>query len=186
MKIEQGKFKGMFEITPIPHLDSRGFLMRMYDQETFNRAGIDRRWVQESWSHTQRSFTLRGLHVQLPPHTETKLISIVRGEMKWIVVDVRKGSDTFGQWDSVLLSSDQGNSLFVEAGFAHGCLSISDNCDLLIKSDTKFIEGKGTGIVWDDASLDINWGVGEMIPLMSERDRCYSDFESFRKEYGGL
>ena len=186
MKIQEMKLSGAFEITPTLHVDSRGFLARTYDQDTFKNEKIDRRWVQESWSHTENKFTVRGLHVQFSPYTETKLVSIINGKMMWVIVDVRKGSDTFGKWDSVLLSSEERNSLFVERGFAHGCLSLTDNCDLLLKSDCEFIEGKGTGILWNDPIIGINWGETHKTPIISERDQSYQSFDKFVMKYSGI
>ena len=186
MNIQEMKLSGAFEITPTLHLDSRGFLARTYDQGIFNNTKIDRHWVQESWSHTEHKFTVRGLHVQFKPYTETKLVSIINGKMMWVIVDVRKGSGTFGKWDSVLLSSEERNSLFVEAGFAHGCLSLSDNCDLIIKSDCEFIEGKGTGILWNDPIIGINWGVMDKTHIISERDQSYQSFDKFVMKYSGI
>ncbi|MEO1944173.1 MAG: dTDP-4-dehydrorhamnose 3,5-epimerase family protein [Candidatus Thioglobus sp.] len=184
MNIKQRKLKGFFEISSTALVDSRGFLARTYDQKEFDLKKIDRHWVQESLSHTDRRSTVRGLHVQFSPYTETKLISIYKGKMMWVVVDVRKDSSTFGQWDSVILSDEKHNSLFVESGFAHGCLSLSDNCDLIIKSDRAFIEGKGVGIKWNDPVIGIDWGLHDKLPIISDRDSNYLSFNDFVHNHG--
>ena len=186
MRLQERKLKGLYEITLTPHLDSRGFWMRTFDRDILKSAGIERDWVQDSQTHTAKAHTLRGLHVQLPPYQEGKLISLIRGKMKWVVVDLRRGTDTFGRWDSVILSDDLHNSLYVERGFAHGCISLSDNCDLVIKADQRFTESHGAGIAWNDPELGIDWGIGDAAPIMSERDKSYPSFEGFRKSHGGL
>ena len=186
MILRERKLKGVVEISLEPHVDFRGFLVRTYDCDILKNWGIEQEWVQESLSHTSKASTVRGLHIQLAPYKEAKLISVVRGKMRWVVVDLRKDSHTFGHWDSVILSADRFNSLFVENGFAHGCISLSDGCDLVIKADQKFVENSGTGIVWNDSALGIDWGIGDIHPIMSERDKNHPTFESFLKNYGSL
>ena len=186
MEITERKLKGVFEILRTPFIDNRGFLVRTVDCEAFEKAEINSKWVQESHSHTEKKYTLRGLHVSLPPFVEGKLITPIRGEMLWVAVDLRKNSETFGQWDSIVLSDSVYNSLYVQRGFAHGCMSLSDNCDLVIKSDNYFSEDHGTGIIWNDKELNIDWQIIDIIPFMSERDSQYQTFEEFRKSYGGI
>ena len=185
MKIKERRLRGVFEIVSSPHVDFRGFLARTYEQEMLKALGVDWECVEESLSHTNLVRTVRGLHVQLPPFSEGKLISIIRGKMRWVVVDLRRGSETFGQWDSVLLCDTQYNALYVERGFAHGCLSLSDDCDLILKADQKFASDHGAGIIWNDATLGIDWELGNASPLISERDSNYPSFESFLKTYLG-
>lgn len=186
MIVTPRRIPGVFELSADVHRDFRGFLVRTYEKEALALAKIGWGVVQESWSHTEKAGTLRGLHFQFPPHAEAKVITPVRGTMRWVVVDLRKGSPHFGQSDSVLLSAERHMSLAVESGFAHGCISESDDCDLIIKSDQQFGVAKGTGIRWDDPTLGIDWGLQGKSPKMSERDAAYENFEAFMRQYAAI
>lgn len=186
MEIKNKKLTGFLEIIPEAYRDTRGFLVRLYDKEVFKGFGIDRNWVQESHSHTKKKYTLRGLHIQLPPFLEGKLISAIRGKILWVVVDLRKNSKTFGHWDSAILSEKLKNIIYVPRGFAHGCLSLTGNSDLVIKSDNYFSANQGTGIIWSDKDLNINWQLGKNLPFISERDKNYLTFKEFKKKYGAI
>ena len=187
MKKINKKLDGVIEIIPEPHKDSRGFLVRCYDKKIFKGFGINTKWVQESHSHTYKKYTLRGLHVSLPPHLEAKLIRAIKGEVLWVVVDLRKDSPTFGKYHPIILSDKLKNLLYVKRGFAHGCISLTDNCDLIVKSDNYYSPKIGTGIKWDDPELDIDWNLnGESPYLISERDKNYPTFKKFKEKYGGF
>lgn len=186
MEIRGKKLPGVYEIMSEPFKDIRGFLLRTFDQYEFEKAGINMHWLQESHSHTIKRYTLRGLHVSLPPYVEGKIITPVSGEMLWVVVDVRKDSNTFGQWDSTVLSVSNHTSLYVTRGFAHGCISLSDNCNLIIKSDNVYSENYGTGIIWNDKDLNINWCLQSNTPLVSESHKQYKTFKEFREKYGAI
>ena len=103
--------------------------------------------------------------------------------MLWVIVDLRKGSPTFGQHVTFEISKDMTESIYVPKGCAHGCLSLSDDCELIIKSNAFFVEGNGTGIKWDDSQLGIDWGVHKNELTILERDRDYLSFQSFLDEY---
>ncbi|MBU0535720.1 MAG: dTDP-4-dehydrorhamnose 3,5-epimerase [Nanoarchaeota archaeon] len=184
MEFIKKNLKGFIEIIPEAHEDNRGFLARLYDQKTFKENDINNRWIQDSHSHTSKKGTLRGLHIQTNPFSEAKLIRAIKGRMKWIVVDLRKDSKTFGKWESVELSEEKKNMIFVSRGFGHGCVSMTDDCDLVIKSDNLFSPEHGAGIIWNDPELGINWGIKE--PFMSERDSKYPSFKEFKDTHGGI
>lgn len=184
MKIKKKRFDGFIEIIPEPYKDERGFLTRLYDEKIFKSFGLNTKWVQESHHHTYKKYTLRGLHVQLPPFSEGKLLRVIKGKLLWVVIDLRKNSKTFGQWDSVILSDEVKNSIYIKRGFGHGCVSLTDNVDLVIKSDNYFSSKHGVGIIWNDKELNINWQLGKNLPLISERDKNYLTFKEFKKKYG--
>ena len=102
--IKEKKLKGIFEINLEPHEDQRGFFMRTYDDKLFRNHGLHKNWVQESHSYSKKKGVIRGLHFQSPPYAETKLIRAVSGEIFIVVLDLRKGSSTFGKWDSMIIS----------------------------------------------------------------------------------
>lgn len=186
MRIEPLKLNGLFRITPEAREDSRGSFTRLYDIDAFTAAGLNTTWLQESRSYTARRHTVRGLHVSLPPAVEGKTITALRGEVLWISVDVRRGSPTFGCWESVRLSADILSTLYAARGFAHGCVSLADDCDLLLRADTRYSDQHGTGIAWDDPDVAIDWQLHGAEPVISERDRQYSSFRHFKDTVGGV
>jgi len=185
MEIKEKKLKGFKEIILESYKDNRGFLASLYDQKNFLEKGLNTNWTQTFHSHTEKLNTIRGLYGQLPPFSEAKLIKAINGEMLWVVVDLRKGSETFGQWDSIVLSSELGNMAYVEKGFANGCLSLTDNVDLIINTDNSFSYEYGFGIKWNDSTLNINWPVKDSI-IISDKDSNYPTFNNFKERYGGL
>ncbi len=186
MEIQERKLKGIFEIIPSPYTDERGHMARLLDNEIFEKAGLNIKWVQESCSYTKKRHTIRGLHVSLPPSLEGKTITAISGKVLWVVVDIRKSSKTFGQWDSIILSNELVNTLYASRGFAHGCLSLTDNCNLLLRADSYFSDKHGTGIIWNDKELSIDWPLNGASPIISERDSRHQSFSEFKKKYGGV
>jgi len=180
------KLAGVAEITATPFTDERGFLARTWDRTLFAEAGFIADWEQESRSFTDKAYTLRGLHVHLPPFIEGKLIQPLHGVMRWVVVDLRDGSATFTQWASIDLDGQKKHALYVAPGFAHGCVSLTDQCDLIIKSNQPHSPAHSSGIRWDDPRLAIDWGVEGVEPLLSEAHRNYASFDDFEKEHGAL
>ncbi len=185
MKIVPRRLDGTFDLLGTVHDDHRGFLLRTYERESLREHDLDWTIEQESLSHTAKANTLRGLHFQLPPCSEGKIITAIRGAMRWIVVDLRSDSPTFREYDTVVLSGSSPSALAVQPGFAHGCLSVSDDCDLIIKSNQKFGSSPGAGIHYADPVLAIDWGLGANVPIMSDRDRSYPSFEHFLRDHGG-
>lgn len=184
VEISKKKVEGLAELTPEVYADDRGFLARIYDKRFFKELGLPTEWAEESHHHTAKKHILRGLYVQRAPFSEGKLLRVIKGEMLWVSVDVRKESKTFGVWDSVILSEKNKNMLCAPRGLAHGCISLSDNVDLLIKSDNYFSAEHGIGIIWNDKDLNIDWKLGGAVPFISERDRGYQTFLEFKNKGG--
>jgi dTDP-4-dehydrorhamnose 3,5-epimerase-like enzyme len=161
---------GVQKISYKPHADPRGYLLRVFDSE------MD--IVQESISHTDAEGTLRGLHVQMDP-VEAKVITVIQGVTQWVVVDIRRERDTFGKWKSFDLRPFE--TLSVGKGFAHGCLSLTTDCTLLVRASEKF-SNTGRGFHW--RSLGIEWKRDPR--MVSARDESYGSFEEFVGKYGGL
>ena len=185
MKIIKKKLSGIYEIISEPIIDNRGYLSRLFDENIASEFGLNIHWCQESISYTIKKNTIRGLHVSLPPSIEGKTITAISGVMQWVVVDLRKNSENFGNWDSIIISQQSQNTLFVERGFAHGCLSLSDDCTLLIRADNYFHPDHGTGVFWGDDDLGIDWALkGD--PIISDRDHHYGSFKQFKEEIGGV
>lgn len=184
MIIKQKEIKGVYEIQLQPREDERGFFVRTYDDKIFNEHGLDRKWVQENHSLSLRRGTLRGLHFQYPPDTETKLLRAATGEMFFVFLDIRKNSPTFGKWGSMILSAKNKNMLYSPKGCAMGMCTLTDNCNLLYKCDSYYVSENEDNIKWDDPDLAIGWPVKN--PVISERDSKAQSFKEFVEKHGGL
>lgn len=184
MLINESKLEGVFEISFEPHENHRGFFMRVYDDVIFKHYGIHRNWVQENQSLSKEKGTIRGLHFQRPPHAETKLVRVISGEVYDVILDLRTGSATFGDWYSIKLSADNKKMLYIPRGFAHGMCALTKNCVMLYKVDNYYTpESEGT-IIWDDPDIGIDWPLEN--PILSEKDSRAQSFREFVKSYGGL
>lgn len=184
MDIIKKKIEGVFEIQLEPHEDERGFFMRIYDDEIFKKHGIHRNWVQENHSLSVDKGIIRGMHFQFPPHSETKLVRVLTGEIYDVFIDLRKGSPTFGQWDSIILSADNKKMIYIPRGFAHGFCTLSKDCEVVYKVDNYYTPSSEGTIRWDDSSLEIDWPITN--PILSEKDSKSKDFKDFCKTDGGL
>ncbi len=168
MNIQPTVLPEVLIITPRVFPDPRGFFFESYNQETWRAAGIDTVFVQDNHSKSARG-TLRGLHFQLPPMAQVKLVRCVRGAIWDVAVDIRAGSPTFGRWVSVELSADTFQQLLIPAGFAHGFCVLSEDAEVLYKTSAVYSRVHEQGIAWNDPQLAVAWPVAE--PLLSERDR---------------
>ena len=184
MLVKERKFKGVFEIQLEPQEDKRGFFMRVYDDAIFKQYGIHRNWVQENHSLSIEKGTIRGFHFQFPPHAETKLVRVISGEVYDVILDLRKGSSTFGEWDSIRLSVDNGRMMYIPRGFAHGMCTLTKNCVMLYKVDNYYAPESEGAIRWDDPDIGIDWPVDN--PILSEKDARAQSFKEFITTYGGL
>jgi dTDP-4-dehydrorhamnose 3,5-epimerase len=147
--------------------DDRGFFQQTYHFEQYAAAGINARFVQDNWSRSTKG-VLRGLHYQFE-HSQAKLVSVVRGEVFDVTVDLRRRSPTFGQWVGERLSEENGHQLYVPPGFAHGFLVLSDTVDFMYKCSDFYTQGDEYGVMWNDPDIGIEWP--EITnPLISEKD----------------
>ena len=186
LQLRQGVLAGIYTVVYKPVADHRGFLSKPFHAATFKEHGLDVVWQQAIHSYSERQNTLRGLYVQREPYAEGKLVIALRGSMFWVAVDVRKDSKTFGQWEGTILSPDQTQGLFIVRGFAHGCLSLSDQVDLFLLADNDHSETHSVGIAWDDPELKIDWPLLGTDLVISEAHANHPSFAEFRQRYGGL
>ncbi|MDD4979808.1 MAG: dTDP-4-dehydrorhamnose 3,5-epimerase [Candidatus Omnitrophica bacterium] len=185
MLIKEKEIKGVFEIELEPQKDRRGFFMRTYDEKVFKKYGLQRKWVQENHSYSKKKGTIRGLHFQFPPYSETKLIRVVQGKVFKVFVDLRKKSSTFGEWEGIILSADNKKMLYVPRGFALGMCSLTNRCVVLYKMDN-YHNPESQGIIkWNDLDLDIDWPLNRN-HIISERDTAAKSFKEFIKTYGSI
>ncbi len=167
MKRIETALPGVLLLEPAVHRDPRGFFLESYNQRAFETAGVVRTWVQDNHSRSSCG-VVRGLHFQLG-RPQAKLIRILQGEVYDAVVDVRKGSPTFGKWIGELLRADEHRMLFVPEGFAHGFCVTSPTAEFSYKCSDYYSPADERGILWNDPALAIPWPV--TFPVLSERDR---------------
>jgi dTDP-4-dehydrorhamnose 3,5-epimerase len=168
MIVEETRLPGLYIVTPRIHQDTRGFFLESYNQAAFCQNGLEAVFVQDNHSRSVRG-TLRGLHFQLPPAAQVKLVRVVRGAIWDVAVDIRKGSPTLGQWVGAELSADNFRQMYVPTGYAHGFCVLSDEAEVLYKTSALYSPGHERGIRWDDPAIGITWPFAE--PLLSDRDR---------------
>lgn len=154
-------------IKPKVFEDERGFFLEFYKYSEFDRAGIEVTFVQDNHSCSKRG-VLRGLHYQLHPKAQGKLVRCVRGRIWDVAVDIRRGSPTFGKWVAVELSEENKYMLWIPIGFAHGFVALEDS-EIIYKCTAEYDPSLDRGIIWNDPTLKIPWPVVE--PLLSEKDR---------------
>ena len=164
--------QGPLLLTPRVFGDGRCFFFESWNQQAFNAAAGDTAFVQDNHSRSSRG-VLRGLHYQLPPHPQGKLVRCVLGEIFDVAVDIRRSSPTFGQWVGAVLSADNKQQLWVPAGFAHGFLTLSEQAEVLYKTTDFWSRECERAIRWDDPALAIAWPLEALAgaePQLSEKD----------------
>jgi len=148
-------------------VDERGFFVESYKLSEFADNGIPWAFVQDNRSHSTRQ-VLRGLHYQLQPRAQGKLVTALSGEIFDVAVDIRQGSPTFGRWVSATLSADRFNMLYVPVGFAHGFCVLSERADVLYKVTDEYAAHLDRGVRWNDPQIGIDWPIAD--PILSEKD----------------
>ena len=174
-----------FEVTPItgaviveltPLLDERGFFARSWCHDEFKAQGLETRIAQCSISYNARRGTLRGLHYQVAPSEEVKLVRCTRGAIHDVIVDLRPGSPSFKRWFAVELTASNRRMLYIPEGVAHGFVTLADDTEVFYQMSRPYDAACARGVRWDDPEFGIAWPLP--IAVMSERDRQYGDFRS--------
>jgi dTDP-4-dehydrorhamnose 3,5-epimerase len=172
MKINKTKIQGVYEIQLEPREDDRGYFMRNFAKEELAAAGIDYSIVHINRSLSKIKGTTRGLHYQLPPKAEDKMLQCLRGRIYWVVVDIRKGSQTYGQWLSVELTPEKKNMVICPKGCANGIQVLEENSELQYFVTEGYSPEHERGIRWNDPYFNIEWPI--KIPgLISEKDESW-------------
>ncbi|WP_179381630.1 dTDP-4-dehydrorhamnose 3,5-epimerase [Jannaschia marina] len=179
MLIEETPLAGLLKLTPKRFGDTRGFFAESWNRRTLEEAGVHLpEFVQDNYSLSHGAGTLRGLHFQAPPHAQGKLVRCGRGAFYDVVVDVRRGSPTYGQWFGAELSFENAVQLWIPPGFLHGFITRRFDTEILYKCTAYYAPGHEHSVRWD--SLGIDWGL-EGSPLLSGKDAdaiAFEDFES--------
>lgn len=181
MKITPLSLQGVYEIILEPDQDDRGYFVRTYDVDIFRQHNLVTRWKQESKSYSKMSGIIRGLHFQLPPYAETKLISVESGAIWDVFVDLRTRSDTYGHWGTIELSANNQKMVYIPKGCAHGFCTLTDSVIVHYKMDVSYVANLQNGIIWNDTSLNIPWP--ERNPILSERDKLFPTFCDFSSPF---
>jgi len=177
--------------TPIPDLlvfapkvieDSRGYFFESFNLKTYQEEGIEIKFVQDNQSSSQNG-VIRGLHYQLNPHAQVKLIRVLVGRILDVAVDIRKNSPTFGKSFSIELSADNKKQLFIPAGFAHGFSVLSGHAEVLYKCDSFYSKESEGGILYNDPLLNIDWKTPSGKEIVSEKDKGLPLFADCRNNF---
>ena len=160
--------------------DQRGLFMESYQRSAFSANGIHDNFVQDNYSHSLRG-VLRGLHYQKHPQAQAKLVTVFRGEIFDVAVDIRRGSPTYAQWLGRVLSAKNGCLLYLPVGFAHGFCVLSDEADVVYKVTAEYAPEHDRGIIWNDPEIDIRWPVQN--PTVSPKDAKLSSLKSSDNDF---
>ena len=170
MKTIQTEIEGLLIIEPKIFSDPRGFFTETYQKDRYHGIGIDNEFIQDNLSKSGQG-TLRGLHYQLPPFQQSKLVQVIQGEVFDVAVDIRKNSATFGYYHSIVLSEEKKNQFYIPKGFAHGFCVLSETAIFQYKCDNLYAPEYERGILWSDPQLKIPWPIAQ--PILSDKDELY-------------
>jgi dTDP-4-dehydrorhamnose 3,5-epimerase len=159
--------------------DERGYFVETYNLRQYAAAGIGCQFVQDNQSLSTRCGTVRGLHFQVPPQAQAKLVHVIRGQIFDVAVDLRKGSPSFGRWCGATLTAQGGEQLFIPRGFAHGFCTLEPDTEVAYRVDNFYASELERGLYWNDPTLGIAWPVGERDAVLSNRDRQLRPFSNF-------
>ena len=171
MKVETLEIEGLKLITPAIFRDERGFFSETYNQKALAEAAIDHPFVQDNQSLSRLKGVVRGLHFQIPPNAQGKLVRVTRGAIFDVAVDIRHGSPSFGRHASVVLSADNWSQLWVPEGFAHGFCTLEPDTEVIYKVTDFYAPKCDRGLAWDDPDLGIAWPLPEAQVILSDKDR---------------
>ena len=174
MQIEDLEIPGIRVLISKKHSDARGFFSETYAQRSFAEAGIDITFVQDNHAFSADKGTVRGLHFQIPPFAQDKLVRVARGSVFDVAVDLRRGSPTYGKHVSVVLSAEAWNQILVPIGFAHGLMTLEPDTEVLYKVSNYYSAEHDKGLLWNDPALGIEWPVAEEEAILSDKDNVQS------------
>jgi dTDP-4-dehydrorhamnose 3,5-epimerase len=148
---------GAYIVEPEVFQDERGSFYRFFCTDEFRQIGHDKPWVQLNHSFTKSKGTVRGLHFQLPPHAEIKMVKCIAGKILDVIIDLRKGSSTFLQWTGVEISAENRRMMYIPEGFAHGFQTLTDDCEMIYHHSEVYTKDAEGGIRWNDPLINIKW-----------------------------
>ncbi|HEY4322972.1 MAG TPA: dTDP-4-dehydrorhamnose 3,5-epimerase [Mucilaginibacter sp.] len=182
MKITTTAIKGLLIIEPRIFNDDRGYFYESYNKSKFIEAGITVDFVQDNQSLSQKG-AVRGLHGQADPFAQGKLVRVINGRVLDVAVDIRKGSPTYGKHVSIELSADSKLQFWIPAGFLHGFATLEDNTIFTYKVNNYYDKASEIGVIWNDATLNIDWGIKQSEVLLSPKDELLPAFNDFKSPF---
>ena len=185
MKVERLRIPEVILVTPPRFGDNRGFFSEVFNRERFAEAGIDLPFVQDNQSLSREVGVVRGLHCQVAPHPQGKLVRCVKGAIWDVAVDAREGSATYGQWAAAELSAENWAQLWVPPGFLHGFCTLVADTEVLYKVTDRYSKESERGVVWDDPDLALPWPVAAGAAVLSDKDLVLPRFRDARGLFGG-
>ncbi len=177
MEVNRFHIPGLIEFIPRIISDDRGIFFESFRNDILLSQSIDVQFVQDNQSYSKKD-VLRGIHFQLKPHEQGKLVRVVTGKALDVAVDLRPDSETYGEYVALILDSERNNMLYIPEGFGHGFLVVED-CILQYKCTAYYHPSSDAGIIWNDPDLNINWGINN--PVLSEKDANLPSFYSFKQ-----
>lgn len=175
MEFISTKLAGVFIVELAPFADERGFYKRLWGADEFAQMGLDTKLNNVGVSYNRERGTVRGMHYQAAPFAETKFVQCMRGEIYDVLLDIRRDSETFGEWISVELSAESNRGIYIPKGLAHGFQTLSEDAEVLYCISEKHNKEAARGVRWNDAKFGIEFPLP--ISIINERDASYSDFE---------
>jgi dTDP-4-dehydrorhamnose 3,5-epimerase len=170
-------------IVPKRYVDERGWFSETFHEQRLHASGIACRFVQDNQSISRRRGTLRGLHFQLPPAAQAKLVTVLRGRILDVAVDVRRGSPTFGEYVSTELSAESGAQVYIPIGFAHGFLTLEDDVAVMYKTSDYYSPALDSGIRWNDPDVAFPWPLQDADIITSDKDRRLPTLSEFASPF---
>ncbi len=182
MQVHEVGIPGLLLVEPDVFEDDRGYFFESFNEKKFARHGISVHFVQDNQSRSVKG-VIRGLHYQLEPHSQAKLIRVLEGRVLDVAVDIRANSPTYGSWHSVELSAENRKQLFIPKGFAHGFAVLSSNATVFYKCDRFYNPGSERGIIFNDSFLEIDWQVKSADAIISGKDSSLPSFNDAEKNF---
>ncbi len=163
------ELEGLIEVRPRRYSDERGFFSEVWREDSLRKAGLNVHFVQDNHSYSKARGVLRGLHFQLPPAAQDKLVRVARGAIFDVAVDIRKASPSFGRWVGLVVSAESWNQIFVPKGFAHGFITLEDDTEVLYKTSAAYSSEHERSVRFDDPAIGIEWP-STAPPILSAKD----------------
>ena len=180
MELIKTSIDGLLIIKPDVFKDERGYFFESYNKERFAKAGLNMDFVQDNESKSDKG-VLRGLHFQKPPYAQGKLVRVIKCSVLDVAVDLRKGSPTYGKWESVVLTEENKLQFWIPEGFAHGFVALEDNTIFNYKCTNVYNKESEGSILWNDPDINISWNIDN--PILSEKDKISPLFKNFESPF---
>ena len=181
--VKKTSIKDLIVINPVKIIDTRGFFSEIWNKKEYEKLGIKENFVQDHRSFSKKKGTLRGLHYQIPPHTQSKLVRCISGGILDVVVDVRNGSPTYGKWFSEKITSKNLKQIYVPSGCLHGFITLETNTEILYKCSNYYNKKSERIILYNDTQLNINWELDKKNIYIGKKDKQGKPFNKFKSNF---